>query len=122
VRNLRSKVYRGELYWVDWSPGRGSEQTGRRPALVIQENPASSNPNYPLTIVLTLSTHGHNCPSHVAVLPTESNGLSVASYVKCEQVQTVSKERLGQRIGMLDQEVMARVNAALLRVLALPQS
>ncbi|MBX3168336.1 MAG: type II toxin-antitoxin system PemK/MazF family toxin [Candidatus Eremiobacteraeota bacterium] len=45
-----------DLYLVDWSPGRGSEQTGRRPALVVQENAASANPNYPLTIVAAVTT------------------------------------------------------------------
>lgn len=114
------KIVRGELYWVDWSPGRGSEQSGRRPALVIQENPASSNPNYPLTIVAAVSTQGRNFASHIPVQPTAENGLLVPSYVKCEQIQTVGKERLLQRIGLLDSAIMMRVEAALQKVLALP--
>src|SRR2546423_10123199 len=83
-----SIVHRGELYWVDWSPGRGSEQTGRRPALIVQENPASTNPNYPLTIVVAVSTKGRNIPSHVTIEANKSNGLSSASFVKCGQIQT----------------------------------
>ena len=115
-----STVARGQLYWVDWSPGRGSEQTGRRPALVIQENPASSNPHYPLTIVAAVSSQGRNFATHVAVEPSATNGLSTRSYVKCEQIQTVSKERLVQHIGVLEPEVMERVELALKKVLALP--
>ena len=113
-------VRRGEIYWLDWNPARGSEQAGRRPALVIQENPASANPNYPLTIVAAVSTKGRDIPSHVALAPSPSNGLAAASYVKCEQVQTVSKARLLHKIGELDAADMARGDAALKTVLALP--
>ena len=113
-------VRRGEIYWLDWNPARGSEQAGRRPALVIQENPASANPNYPLTIVAAVSTRGRQIPAHVDVAPSAQNGLSVVSYVKCEQVQTVSKDRLLQKIGELAVPDMARVDKALKKVLALP--
>ena len=111
---------RGEIYWVDWNPARGSEQAGRRPALVIQEDPASANPNYPLTIVLAVSTRGRNIPSHIAIQPSEQNGLSALSFIKCEQIQTVSKDRLIQRIGLLDARDLQQVEAALQKVLALP--
>src|SRR5580704_8386765 len=98
---LNPIVQRGELYWLDWNPARGSEQAGRRPALVIQENPASSNPNYPLTVVAAVSTSGRNVTAHVAIEPSARNGLATISYIKCEQIQTVSKTRLLQRIGAL---------------------
>lgn len=113
-------VQRGELYWLDWNPARGSEQAGRRPALVIQENPASSNSNYPLTIVAAVSTQGRAIASHVPIAPSASNGLASPSFVKCEQIQTVSKARLMQRIGVLEAADMSRVDAALKKVLALP--
>lgn len=113
-------VHRGEIYWVDWSPGRGSEQTDRRPALIIQENPASANPNYPLTIVAAVSTKGRSIPSHVEVQPSQQNGLTAVSYVKCEQVLTISKARILQRVGELAATDMDRVDAALKSVLALP--
>src|SRR5438270_2607000 len=79
---------RGEIWLVDWSPGRGSEQLGRRPALVIQTDAANSNPGYPNTIVLTLSTKGHVVTSHVDVRPTATNGLRETSFIKCEQIMT----------------------------------
>lgn len=116
---MMTKVLRGEIYWVDWSPGRGSEQTDRRPALIVQENAASNNPNYPLTIVAAVSSQGRNFPSHVALEPTPVNGLTRRSYVKCEQIQTVSKDRLGQRIGALDTASMRLVEAALSKVFQL---
>lgn len=113
-------VQRGEIYWLDWNPARGSEQAGRHPALVVQENPASANPNYPLTVVVAISTQGRAIATHVAIEPTTLNGLSTPSYAKCEQIQTISKARLIQRIGVLELEAIARVNEALKRVLALP--
>src|SRR5262249_15305206 len=112
-----SVVQRGELYWLDWSPARGSEQAGRRPALIIQENPASVNPNYPLRIVAAVSTKGGPFPSHVAIQPTTKNGLTALSYVKCEQIQTVSKARLLQKIGELEATDMANIENALKKVL-----
>jgi len=112
-------VHRGDLYWLDWNPARGSEQAGRRPALVVQENPASANPNYPLTIVVAISTHGRPIPTHVVIEPSAENGLSARSYAKCEQLQTVSKSRLAQKIGTLDTASLELVNGALKKVLAL---
>lgn len=109
----------GELYWLDWNSARGSEQAGRRPALVIQENPASANPNYPLTIVVAVSSQGRAIPTHVLLEPSANNGLSARSFVKCEQIQTVSKARLIQRIGVVDPEVLEEVEVALKKVLAL---
>ena len=110
---------RGELWWVDWNPARGSEQTGRRPALVVQTDPANRNQRYPNTIVVTVSTSGRDVPSHVSLSPSPENGLSASSFVKCEQLLTISKERLSQRVGRIDAEDLSRVESALRIVLAL---
>jgi len=66
-----NEVYRGDIWIVDWSPGRGSEQTGTRPAVVIQTDAANLNPHYPNTIVLTVSTKGKAVPFHIAIDPSE---------------------------------------------------
>ena len=108
---------RGELWWVDWSPGRGSEQSGRRPALVIQTDAANSNPRYPNTIVLTVSTRGRQVPTHVRLAATPQTGLSAPCFVKAEQVLTISKCRLDQRIGAVDEATMEQVAEALLLAL-----
>lgn len=110
---------RGEVWWVDWSPGRGSEQAGRRPAVVVQTDPANLNPRYPNTIVATVSTQGRNVPSHVRLDPTAENGLTAPSFVKCEQLMTISKARLDQRLGRLAATDLERLAAALRIVLAL---
>jgi mRNA interferase MazF len=104
---------------VDWSPGRGSEQTGERPAVIVQNNPFNSNPNFPNTVVVAVSKSGRAIPTHVFVPQTQENGLWEPSYVKCEQIQTITKERLGRRLGNLTGEEIDKVAVAIKRVLAL---
>lgn len=113
---FRDDCRRGDLFWLDWSPGRDSEQTGTRPALIIQANAGNSNPRYPLTVVATVSTKGKpTIPTHVELLPSPVNGLGEVSYVKAEQIMTIEKERLLSRIGSLTSAEMNRVDAALKR-------
>jgi mRNA interferase MazF len=113
------EVKRGQVWLVDWSPGRGSEQLGRRPALVVQTDAANRNPRYPNTIVLTLSSKGLPVATHVQVVPDVRNGLRVTSWVKCEQILTISKDRLISAWGVLSPQDMTRVEAAVRTVLSL---
>ncbi len=108
---------RGETWWVNWSGGRGSEQAGRRPALVVQTDAANQNPRYPNTIVVAISTKGRQVPFHILIQPAEGNGLTMPSYVKCEQILTISKGRLEERMGRLSEQEMERVKEALSLVL-----
>ncbi|MFH0813341.1 MAG: type II toxin-antitoxin system PemK/MazF family toxin [Pseudomonadota bacterium] len=114
---MNKQVRRGDIWIVDWSPSRGSEQTGMRPAVVIQTDAANLNPHYPNTIVVTVSTKAKAVPFHVSVNPSEENGLKKASFVKCEQVMTISKERLVRRLGRLEGERLQVVGASLRKVL-----
>ena len=87
-----------------------------RPALVIQADAGNRNPRYGLTIVAALSTKGKaTIPTHVELTPSPGNGLREVTYVKAEQVMTVSKERLRDRIGRVSEQDMVRVEAALKR-------
>ena len=110
---------RGELFWIDWSPGRGSEQQGRRPALIIQTDSANTNPRYTNTIVVAVSTKGRPVPFHVALESTAQSGLSELSYAKCEQLMTISKERLGEQIGQISSDEQTAIDAALRLMLTL---
>jgi len=110
---------RGEIWLIDWNPGRGSEQMGKRPALVIQTDAANSNPRYPNTIVLTLSTKGLPVATHVQFEPDSSNGLRETSSVKCEQVLTISKERLLQKWGQVSSTDLVRVERAVMTALGM---
>jgi len=111
---------RGEVYWLDWNPARGSEQSGRRPAVVVQNDPFNANPRYPNTVVVTVSRQGLPIPTHVALEPGGSNGLKTKSFIKCEQLLTVSKDRLVEKIGALSATELASVVQALKRLLVLP--
>jgi mRNA interferase MazF len=115
----RSEIRRGQIWLVDWSPGRGSEQLGQRPALVIQTDAANANERYPNTIVLTLSTKGLPVATHVELVPNPGNGLRETSWVKAEQVLTISKQRLVTRWGTLSAAEMERVEQAVSAALAL---
>jgi mRNA interferase MazF len=110
---------RGEIWLLDWSPARGSEQAGLRPALVLQTDAANTNPRYPNTIVLAVSTKGRPVPFHIAVQPSEQNGLSELSYIKSEQILTVSKDRLTRKLGALEDDLLKLASKAVTLVLAL---
>ncbi|MHB8927794.1 MAG: type II toxin-antitoxin system PemK/MazF family toxin [Bacillota bacterium] len=108
---------RGEIWLVDWSPGRGSEQSGVRPALIIQND--IGNTHSTTTIVAAISTkRKREYPFHVAVEPAES-GLRELSIIKLEQITTIDKERLIRKVGMVQSPAMMKVELALKRSLAL---
>ncbi len=112
-------VNRGEIWWVNWSPGRGSEQQGLRPAVIIQTDAANLNPKYPNTIVVAISTKGKSVPFHIVVEPSSANGLNKKSFIKTEQILTISKERFVKRIGMLEEKYLKQVEDAIKLVLDL---
>ena len=102
---------RGEIYYVDWSPARGSEQSGVRPALIIQND--VGNQFSPTTIVAAISTQQRRpYPFHVPLTSRES-GLPRDSVIKCEQIQTIDQTRLDRLAGVLGKEKMQEVDMAL---------
>ena len=93
-------VKRGEIYYADLSPVVGSEQGGVRPVLVVQNNVGN---RYSPTVIAAAIT-----------VPAEVCGLPRNSVVLLEQIRTIDKKRLGEKIGELPSGMMARVNEALL--------
>lgn len=109
---LRASPRRGEIYWVDWTPGRGSEQTGVRPAVVVQNN--AGNRSAPTTIVATMTrTITPRAYSFLVVLEPNESGLDQRGTVNCAQIMTVYKSRLGSPIGYVVTEAMKRIDLAL---------
>jgi mRNA interferase MazF len=104
---------RGEIWDVNWSPGRGAEQQGTRPALIIQNDRGNASPSYPLTIVASMSRTERELPLHVRITPSEDNGLTDYTDVKCEQIMTIEKSRLIRRRGSISPEELHRVDNAL---------
>ena len=116
--NIKNPL-RGEIWLVNWNPSRGSEQSGIRPSLIIQNDFGNKNLNFPNTIVLTISTKGREIPFHVKLIPNQLNGLSDISYIKAEQVLTISKERLIKKLGEISDNEYKLVNNGLNLVLDL---
>lgn len=85
---------RGEVWLVDLSPARGHEQAGVRPGLVISVDPFNHGPAG-LVVVLPLTTVAKGIPFHVEIDPPEG-GVKVRSFIKCEDVRSVAKERLSR--------------------------
>ncbi len=108
---------RGEIWWVDLSPGRGREQGGRRPGLVVSVDAFNHGPA-DLVVVVPLTTKRKGIPFHVEIDPPEG-GVDRLSYVKCEDVRTVSKERLAERLGSVDAATVAQVEDRLRILLGL---
>jgi mRNA interferase MazF len=98
---------RGEVWMVDFDPTKGHEQAGRRPALVISVDIFNSGPAE-LVIVLPITSKSKGVRSHVEVNPPEA-GLTVKSFIKCEDVRSVAKERLSRRRGRVLLQTMAAV-------------
>ena len=112
-------ILRGDLYWVDWSPARGSEQAGVRPALVVQND--VGNRASPTTIVAALTSRVERVYPFMVRLEPSDTGLSRPGLVNLSQLVTISQERLrsagGQAvlkpIGHVDYPKMAEVDEAL---------
>lgn len=104
---------RGEIWDVNWSPGRGAEQQGTRPALIIQNDRGNASSSYPLTIVASMSRTERELALHVRIAPSVENGLTDYTDVKCEQIMTIEKSRLLRRRGVITPEELHRVDMAL---------
>lgn len=101
---------RGEVWLVNWNPARESEQAGRRPAVVVQND--IGNEKAPTTIVAAISSSVKIFPMNVKVEPPEG-GLELPSIVKTSQILTVDKKRLEKRLGRLSKEKIEEVNQAI---------
>ncbi len=114
--NLRSVnvlvVKRGDIYYADLSPVVGSEQGGVRPVLIIQNDIGN---RYSPTVIATAITSQINkakMPTHIEI-DAGGFGLSRDSVVLAEQIRTIDKRRLKEKIGHLDENLMDKVNEAL---------
>ncbi|NLN86065.1 MAG: type II toxin-antitoxin system PemK/MazF family toxin [Syntrophomonadaceae bacterium] len=105
-------IKRGEIYFAQLNPVVGSEQGGIRPVLVVQND--VGNQYSPTTIVLAITSQINKAklPTHVE-LKANSYGMERDSVILTEQIRTIDKTRLKQRIAVLDEATMVKVNEAL---------
>ncbi len=105
-------VKRGDIYYADLSPVVGSEQGGVRPVLIIQNDVGN---RYSPTVIAAAITSQHDkakLPTHISV-SADDCGLSKDSIVLLEQVRTIDKQRLKEKMGSLNGGAMNRVDRAL---------
>ena len=105
-------VKRGEIYYADLSPVVGSEQGGIRPVLIVQNDIGNKHSPTVIAAAITSKKEKSQLPTHISV-SAQSCGLSKDSVVLLEQVRTLDKRRLKERMGELDSSSMAQVNNAL---------
>ena len=106
-------IKRGEIYFADLSPVVGSEQGGMRPVLVVQNNVGNKFSPTIIAAAITSQLEKAKLPTHIS-LPADKYGLSKDSVVLLEQIRTLDKKRLKEKIGELPTPVMTKVNEALL--------
>lgn len=105
-------VKRGEIYYADLSPVVGSEQGGIRPVLIVQNDIGNKHSPTVIAAAITSKKEKSALPTHISV-QAASCGLAKDSVVLLEQVRTLDKRRLKERMGELDERSMAQVNSAL---------
>jgi mRNA interferase MazF len=105
------KVKRGEIYWVDWGDGKGSEQSGIRPALIIQND--IGNDISPNTIIASITTAPNKPYPFLVNITASESGLSKDSAVDLASIMTISKTRLGDKCGKLNTQKMNEVDIAI---------
>ena len=105
-------VQRGDIYFADLSPVVGSEQGGVRPVLVIQNNIGNRFSPTVIVAAITAQIQKAKLPTHVEI-EAEKYGFERDSVILLEQVRTIDKQRLTDKITQLDEQMMEKINHAL---------
>lgn len=105
-------IKRGDIYYADLSPVIGSEQGGVRPVLVVQNDIGNKYSPTVIAAAITSQINKAKLPTHIEISALEY-GLLKDSVILLEQIRTIDKKRLREKIGRLDDELMEKVNEAL---------
>ena len=105
-------VKRGDIYYADLSPVVGSEQGGIRPVLVIQNDIGNKYSPTVIAAAITSQINKAKMPTHIE-LAAKDYGLNKDSVILLEQIRTIDKRRLREKIGRIDDRLMASVTNAL---------
>lgn len=107
-----TSVRRGDIFYADLSPVVGSEQGGMRPVLIVQNDVGNRYSPTVIAAAITSQQNKAKLPTHIEI-SAKSVGLSKNSVVLLEQIRTLDKRRLKERMGSLDTEMMHRVDDAI---------
>ena len=106
-------IRRGDMFYADLSPVVGSEQGGIRPVLIIQNDVGNRHSPTVIAAAITSQTGKTKLPTHIEI-GSQENGLKSDSIVLTEQIWTIDKSRLKEKIGHIDDEnIITKVNNAL---------
>lgn len=105
-------IKRGDIYYADLSPVVGSEQGGIRPVLIVQNDVGNKHSPTVIAAAITSRMGKTKLPTHIDVY-AEKVGLQKDSVILLEQMRTIDKKRLGEKMGHLDDETMNAVNDAI---------
>ncbi len=111
-------VKRGDIFYADLSPVVGSEQGGVRPVLIVQNDVGNRYSPTVICVAITSQMNKAKLPTHIEV-DSRKYFLVKDSVILLEQIRTIDKKRLREKIGHLDEEMMHRVDKALLVSLGL---
>ncbi len=111
VPNNNNNIRRGDIFYADLSPVVGSEQGGMRPVLIVQNNIGNKYSPTVIAAAITSQTSKARLPTHIEVLA--SSGLAKDSVILLEQIRTIDKRRLRDKMGHLDDDTMLKVNDAI---------
>jgi len=107
-----SMVKRGDIYYADLSPVVGSEQGGMRPVLIVQNDTGNKHSPTVIAAAITSQVGKARLPTHIE-LEAQSYGLTRNSVILLEQIRTIDKSRLRERMGKLDEPTMNKVDNAI---------
>lgn len=105
-------IHRGDIYYADLRPVIGSEQGGIRPVLVIQNDVGNRHSPTVICAAITSKMNKAKLPTHVE-LDAEKYDLMKDSVVLLEQLRTIDKQRLKDKVCRLDNEILKKVDRAL---------
>lgn len=105
-------IKRGDIYYADLSPVVGSEQGGLRPVLIVQNDIGNRYSPTVIAAAITSKLGKNKLPTHIDIYASEV-GLAKDSVILLEQIRTLDKRRLREKMGHLNESVMARVNDAI---------
>jgi len=105
-------VKRGDIFYADLSPVVGSEQGGVRPVLIVQNDIGNKYSPTVIAAAVTSQINKAKMPTHIEI-DAEAYGLAKDSVILMEQIRTIDKKRLKEKIGHIDEELMEKVNEAL---------
>ena len=105
-------IKRGDIYYADLSPVIGSEQGGLRPVLIVQNDVGNRYSPTVIAAAITSKMSKTKLPTHIDI-PGQNAGLSKDSVILLEQVRTIDKQRLKEKMGHLDESTMNNVDNAI---------